>query len=222
MSTTVVNSYHGVYTDLPDLPAPGVKDSFVLIPQVTAHLEKWLHRNINILSRAMWSNLIVSSRRHHESASLADIHTGSDILMASVATSNTLIATSYTVDPYAPLSLVLHEIEAVARYALRSSEWMDVTTETVATAKALIVNYYHEVVRAGYLWTKPHVSSDAEGGITFEWWRNLFSLTFYVHPDKSTGYLLAWGLDIWNEMETGENPDETQRLNLWRRLYGSE
>ncbi|MBP8292130.1 MAG: hypothetical protein KAX65_05115 [Caldilineaceae bacterium] len=123
---------------------------------------------------------------------------------------------------YAPLKPVLHEIDAVAQYAAQAAEWMAVTAETVAAAKVLIANYYREVAKADYLWSMPHVSSDAEGSVTFEWWHNHISLTLYVHPDQSTSYLFAWGLNIWTEMETGENPDEAQRLNLWRRLHESE
>jgi len=125
-------------------------------------------------------------------------------------------------DSYTPLKPVLHEIDAVVRYAAQAAEWVDITAETVIAAKILITSYYHELAKAGYLWIMPHVSSDAEGGITFEWWHNHFSLTLYVHPDRSSSYLLAWGLDIWSEMETGENPDQTQRLELWRRLHESE
>lgn len=97
-----------------------------------------------------------------------------------------------------------------------------IAPETVAAAKRLITRVHRLVFKHGLAWMVPHIGSDGEGAVSFEWWNGRSSLTLYAYADDSTESLFAWGVDIENEMESGENPADDQILNLWNRLLESE
>lgn len=119
----------------------------------------------------------------------------------------------------APLVLAFQMIDEVAEYsATHRAEWASISVEAVATAKNLLTRLYIAVAQIGELWQFPHTSSDAEGGISFEWWNQERALTLFAYGDESTSFLYAWGLNIWTEMETGENPDDARLVELWLRL----
>jgi hypothetical protein len=101
-------------------------------------------------------------------------------------------------------------------------DWEPVTASTVAAARKLVVQLSHALVKAQGVWRSPHVASDGEGAITLEWWHGDRSLTLYVREQGNPAYLLAWGTDMWNQMESGELRTVKQWLELWRRLQESE
>jgi hypothetical protein len=125
-------------------------------------------------------------------------------------------------DIQAPLVHPFQAIDLVAQHSVSpDAEWTPITIEATATAKQLLTRLYDVVAEHGELWQSPHVASDAEGAITFEWWRGTRTLTLFAYSDQTTSYLLAWGLNIWTEMETGDNPDNARLFELWLRLNES-
>lgn len=181
----------------------------------------WFRKKAESLSS--WLDDKALLRQQIGSASLTDIHANLDILDTGAATSSLLVSYVCADSVQAPLSLAFQSIDAVAQYSsAHLADWTFITPETVAAAKDLAARYYFAIAEAGELWQPVHVSSDAEGGISFEWWNEDRTLTLFTHPDQSTSYLFAWGLNIWTEMETGENPDDSLLLSLWLRLNEGE
>jgi len=89
----------------------------------------------------------------------------------------------------------------------------------ITAAKRWAQALYSEVVRRERPWIQPHVSSDEEGNISFEWWCKPRKLTVYVMPGN-TEAIKVWGLDINTEMEETPAGTTEQRVALWRWLRG--
>jgi hypothetical protein len=170
-----------------------------------------------------WLRDTILKQQGYDSASLSEIHVNLDFLGIDTGTASRLVSYKDTYKLQTPLSQAVRSIDLAARYSVQNAvEWETITLATVAVAKELAARCYHAITNAGELWHSPHISSDAEGGVSFEWWNAHRSLSLFAHPDSTTSYLIAWGPDIWAEMETGDQPDSAQLLALWQRLNESE
>jgi hypothetical protein len=56
-------------------------------------------------------------------------------------------------------------------------------------------------------WSRPHMSSTADGEVVLEWWKGTRKLTVYF-SDTGAEYIKVWGPDMDSEMTSGE-------LNHW-------
>lgn len=65
------------------------------------------------------------------------------------------------------------------------------------------------------LWIKPHVSSDEDGDVTFEWWNGRKKLTVYISPETAE-YVTVERLDGSSNMEDGSIDTPEDRRMLWR------
>ena len=114
---------------------------------------------------------------------------------------------------------VWEQIEQVATYAENEeANWLPITAETVIEAQTLIARVHELVYAGGLVWQVPHVGSDGDGAISFEWWRRNQTLTLYAYADGSTESLLAWGADVFSAMESAENLTDEQIVSVWRRF----
>lgn len=117
----------------------------------------------------------------------------------------------------------LESIERVATHSrTREANWEWIAPETVRAAQRLLTRIYGLVHQYGLTWLSPHVGSDGEGAISFEWWRGAHNLTLYAYADGSSESLLAWGPDTESQMETGQRPSDEQLVGLWGRFLGSD
>lgn len=76
---------------------------------------------------------------------------------------------------------------------------------------------HNDIATLGLIWREPMVSSEPEGNIVFEWWRNSRKLTIYVAPDEIE-YIKVWGPSMIHEMEDGFVTAPRERQELWRWL----
>lgn len=109
-------------------------------------------------------------------------------------------------------------IDQAAGLASEVEEWSQISPAVIRAAKDLVARFANTVGSPLPQNATPHVSSDGEGGITFEWWMGSRSLTLFARADGSSGQLLAWGPDIREEMESIEQPTDAQIRSYWRRL----
>lgn len=64
-------------------------------------------------------------------------------------------------------------------------------------------------------WTEPHVGTDGEGGISFEWWRKDNCLTIYANSDGTTEIMLA----NHDQIGSKENATEVDVLNECKAFF---
>ena len=74
--------------------------------------------------------------------------------------------------------------------------------ESVNCSLAVIRLFRNLVVAAGQRWAQPHVSTNEDGNVVFEWWQGVRKLTVYVRSAHVT-YIKVWGVNIDSEMEDG-------------------
>lgn len=70
-------------------------------------------------------------------------------------------------------------------------------------------------------WIEPHVVSDEDGDIVFEWSRDSRTLSIYVSP-HAVEYLKVVGPDIYADMQDGIVATSEDNQDLWRWLMGQE
>lgn len=101
-------------------------------------------------------------------------------------------------------------------------DWAAVSLSTVQAAKAFTFSFWHTVTGAGLAWVAPHVASDAQGAVTFEWWHGSHTLAIYVEPGGAVSYLTSWGLHIWDEMDEGASPSRQELIEVWKWLQSGK
>lgn len=87
---------------------------------------------------------------------------------------------------------------------------------SVAHALSWAEQLYRDV--RAVLWIKPHVSSDDEGDVSFEWWQGRRKLTVYVSPDSVEYIKVERTGDSSLEMEDGSIGSREQLRVLWNWL----
>ena len=109
---------------------------------------------------------------------------------------------------------ILHVAAAVEE----NGDWATIDPAEIEKS-VLLINRFMDAIGQPYQRSaNPHISSDGEGGITFEWWKDARSLTLFTRADGSSGLLLAWGVNIEAEMDSIEEPTDAQMREYWRRL----
>ena len=113
-------------------------------------------------------------------------------------------------------------IEGVRSFAETNEDWDPIPTSVAIHAAQRTYDIKDLITENGLEWVMPHFGSNGMGGISLHWWNGERSLTFHFRVDESTAYVFAWGADMWNEMESDDNPSQDEILSLWRRLYNNE
>ena len=93
-----------------------------------------------------------------------------------------------------------------------------INDETEETSERFIRHLYALVVGNGLTWIYPHFATDGEGEITFEWYIERGSLTFFITPG-SVSFLRAWGYRIHRDMKEGTNPTDQELIDMWRVFF---
>lgn len=96
-----------------------------------------------------------------------------------------------------------------------------INEQTVQYAEQFLNRIYHLTSSYSLEWVAPHISTEGEGEVTFEWWHDGRVVTFFVNPSGDIEYLCAWGPHIWDEMEERENPSDTELKDLWQWLFAN-
>lgn len=74
----------------------------------------------------------------------------------------------------------------------------------------------------GFTWKKPLIYRESEDDLAFDIrrkdgsWKN--SLVFFLSSSGKVSYLLAWGPDMWVDMEDGDAPDD-DKIRLLMKLF---
>lgn len=119
-----------------------------------------------------------------------------------------------------PIHVTLAEIEQLPQAIRKANlEWETIEPATLTAARSFILRFWFVVNKQLGNWRSPHVASDGNGEVTFEWWCDTRSLTCIVNPDQTVSYLTSWGLHMWDEMEEGENPAPHDLVELWTFLH---
>ena len=141
----------------------------------------------------------------------------------SATTSNTRMSseqiTSSSVYHSDSIGITLAEIEQLPS-AIRRNEldWETVSNSTIVEAKTFILRFWHLVTSRLADWDSPHVASDGNGEVTFEWWQGSHTLTFFVQPDGIVSCLTSWGYHIWDEMDEIVEPSDDDLIKIWSWL----
>jgi hypothetical protein len=92
--------------------------------------------------------------------------------------------------------------------------------ESIERARKWLRSMYADAVTSNTTWIDPHVSSNEDGNVTFEWWNGDKKLTVYVSPEESW-YIKVWGADVVNEMSDGTAESMEERQDAWQWLMGT-
>jgi len=93
-----------------------------------------------------------------------------------------------------------------------------IQTEIIKAAQDFIARFFVLIVNEGLVWTAPHITTEGNGDISFEWWHNDKVLTIFIGPNGSIEYLSAWGPNIWEDMAEGKEPSNVELTKFWKWL----
>lgn len=85
----------------------------------------------------------------------------------------------------------------------------------VAISNALrwLEDLYYQIIHENLEWRRPHINTNEDGDVVFEWWRGDHKLTIYLGADQAE-YIKVWGSHIGNEMADGKLEASTV-IDLW-------
>lgn len=84
-----------------------------------------------------------------------------------------------------------------------------ITDDTVK----LSIQFYDRIT--GFTNKTPHISTEGDGEVTFEYWHKGKVLCFFVNPDSSIETLQCWGPHIWEEIKEAMNSTDEDLVGLW-------
>ena len=100
------------------------------------------------------------------------------------------------------LQKTINELQVFPETIRRSAlDFNPIQFQTVNAAQTFITRFFLLIVNDGQNWVSPHITTEGDGGISFEWWRKEKVLTIFVDPSGSIESLKTWGPNIWDEME---------------------
>lgn len=86
--------------------------------------------------------------------------------------------------------------------------------ETIAAASAWLQNIFLSLRNVEIGWISPHVTSDEDGNVVFEWWKG--DKTFSVYVSKNASWFVsAWGANIQDEMTDGDASNMENQIKLF-------
>ncbi len=83
-------------------------------------------------------------------------------------------------------------------------------------AKHLIEELFDSIAAAGHSWLTPFISSDEDGYITAEWYKEERELHIQIQENEAE-YIKIWGINIQNEMYI-DSLNRDDYLTLWEWL----
>jgi hypothetical protein len=89
--------------------------------------------------------------------------------------------------------------------------------DAITHAVAWIIEMHNDALVIGEEWLEPHVSSDEEGNVVFEWWGTDRKLTVYVSAE-SVEYIKVERPAVASDLEDGIIQTDEDRRQLWRWL----
>jgi hypothetical protein len=87
----------------------------------------------------------------------------------------------------------------------------------IESARAWVRLMYYDTCLTTHSWTEPHVTSNEEGNVTFEWWNKDKKLTVYL-SQHDAWYIKVWGPDVVSEMSDGTAQSSEERQDIWSWL----
>lgn len=87
------------------------------------------------------------------------------------------------------------------------------SNDAAANATKFLHSLFDRATKLGS-WVPPHITKGETGEVVFEWWRSTKKITLYFGSTDAE-YIKVWGMDIENEMESGELVDGWPVTALW-------
>ena len=122
-------------------------------------------------------------------------------------------------DPLQELESVLNAIQSLYE---RPENWngykvASPNPEAIQHALTWMTFLYATVVCSGKEWITPHITSDEEGNVVFEWSHDKRELTLYILPE-GIEFIRTPGSTTEEESEEGEITSDAERDLLWQWL----
>ncbi|MCB0088168.1 MAG: hypothetical protein KDE54_09670 [Caldilineaceae bacterium] len=141
-----------------------------------------------------------------DTGSFEDIHLSKDLDLFSISSS------FYSTD----LNETLIELQEFPIVVQNSSlEFDDIAEQTVSIAQSFVAKFYGLVTDEGYRWVSPHITSEGDGDISLEWWRENKVLTIFISEGGLVESLQTWGPHVWEDMDSIVNPSNAELISLW-------
>ncbi len=119
--------------------------------------------------------------------------------------------------PQLPLAEVQNEIEQLPTRVIRG-DIPQPNPDSMTRAIRWIATLYSDTYQYDR-WFRPFISSDENGDVVFEWWRDERKLTVFVTP-TTVDYIKVWGVNIFTEMEDGTLHTDATVRDVWQWLVG--
>lgn len=91
--------------------------------------------------------------------------------------------------------------------------------DAVKRAYNWIMQFFFIASDTGLAWCKPHVTSNPDGEVVFEWWHGVKKMTIYV-SEQSVDFVRVWGTDIHSRIDEGDAEPTSVCRSLWIWLMG--
>ena len=91
--------------------------------------------------------------------------------------------------------------------------------DAVQRAYNWIIQLFFIASDTGLAWIKPHVTSNPDGEVVFEWWHGVKKMTIYV-SEQSVDFVRVWGTDIHSRIDDGDAESTGVCRSLWIWLMG--
>lgn len=90
----------------------------------------------------------------------------------------------------------------------------------VETAEEFIANLRESIIQHRLTWHAPTVAyNELDDLIEASWWQLNKALIITIKFDAPLSFLKVWGPNIHSQMEEGENPTNSDLIELWQWLY---
>lgn len=89
--------------------------------------------------------------------------------------------------------------------------------DAISRAEAWLGQLYAEVKAQSGIWTRPHITTQDDGDVVFEWWQGPRSLSVFVSVND-VWYLQSSGSN--SEQSEGNPYTEESRTTIWKWLTG--
>lgn len=89
--------------------------------------------------------------------------------------------------------------------------------DSIGHALRWIRDMHDDALKTGEEWLRPHVSTDEDGDVAFEWWRADKKLTIYIGPETAE-YIKVERPVTTSDLIDGRAETPEDRRTLWRWL----
>lgn len=108
----------------------------------------------------------------------------------------------------------LNSLIADLNAARDNIEMMLISDVVVNKANDVLSKFKQSVLDSKQKWLVPHVTTEGDGNIVFEWFNDPKKLSVFV-DEFELSYLKVWGINIHSDMEYGDIIALDEFCDLW-------